>query len=162
MSVNDNFDNPDFVQVWKEVYDDSNMKNVDVINKTISPISEGLKIEQLVTVTASRSGCVTQQKKRAGLLNLLQFRTVCCESCLELVPGWKIVDNKVVVDKDFADPKRFYGNQFDHKQTEPKEGEAYEKPSPPDDVYIKPSKLMYCDSERAENQLRITGTKCYG
>jgi hypothetical protein len=90
--------------------------------------------------------------------------TVCCESCLDLVPGWKIVDNKVVVDKDFADPKRWFGNHFDHKQTKPKDGEAYVKPSPPGDIYIRPSMLKNSkyDSKRAENQLRITGTKCWG
>ena len=145
------------------MFDNTNINNIADINNIISPISKGLKLSQFITLPPGRNA--KHQLKRSGLLNLLQFNTVCCEDCLELVPGWKIDDNKVVADNDFADPKRGYGHHFDHVQTMPKEGEPYVKPSPPGDRYISPSQLCHrpqCDSERAENQLRITGTKCFG
>ena len=153
-STEDIFGDPQVQKIWNQ-RDALHHQSISTINKIISPVSQGLEITQFHDDIDNPDDILRKQKTRTALQRLIQFLTVCCEECKELVPGWKI-DNtengkRVVADLEFSDPGRFYGNHFDHFM-----------PHPEDDKHIAPGKLCKYIAKRAKNQLCITGTKCAG
>jgi len=153
-STEDIFNDPQVQKIWNQ-RDTVHKQSNSTIDKIISPVSGGMKITQFHDGLDNPDPRSRRGTTRTALQRLIMFLTVCCEECKELVPGWKIDDTEngkqVVVDLEFSDPDRFYGNHFDHFKSHPE-----------NDKYMIPSSLSDVDAKRAKNQLCITGTKCMG
>lgn len=92
---------------------------------------------------------------------LIMFNTISCPGCHDLVPGWRIENNNVVIDENFRDGDRFYGNHFDHFLEEDDEGKLIAM-VPDGEQYIAPSKLVSKDASTAVKHFRCTDQICVG
>ena len=148
----------DLKKYWYKIH---RMTSFSSANESIIKLTDGVPLEGFIDTTANVKDvgvCNT------GILRIIKYWTESCPTCQELFPGWTIAeDGSIVPDKNFRDPKRFYGSHFDHKVVFDEKANKMIAKVPEGDRYIRPVRLNHIkDIERVEKHLRCTDTSCSG
>lgn len=108
----------------------------------------------------------TQQRTstcNTAILRVIKFLTISCPQCQNLVPGWVMVNGKVVPNLDFCLPGSFYQFHLDHEIVRDEENGCMKALTPNGEKKIDPSSLIsFASTDKVEQHLRCTDSICFG